>query len=85
MFSINHAFSINNSYLNDDEINAFLDIVKLHTSCISQNVLFYQIFLMYYSAVENANYFQIVYEVLLRMMILDIGYVYNIIVLKLSA
>ncbi|CAI6365678.1 unnamed protein product [Macrosiphum euphorbiae] len=61
--SKNHctALAIHNSYLNDDVINAFLDIVKLQTSFIPQNVLFYQTPLMY-SAVENVDDFQILYD-----------------------
>jgi len=42
--SKNHctALTIHNLYLNNDVINAFLDIVKLQSSFILQNVLFYQ-------------------------------------------
>lgn len=40
MSGIDHASPIDNSYLNDDNIYAFLDIVKLHRSFVPQNVLF---------------------------------------------
>lgn len=61
--SKNHctALAIHNSYLNDDVINAFLDIVKLQTSFIPLNVLFYQTPYMY-SAVEYVDDFQILYN-----------------------
>lgn len=60
--SKNHCTALADSYLNDDVINAFLDIVKLQTSYfIPQNVLFYQTPLMY-SAVENVDDFQILYN-----------------------
>lgn len=58
MTNKNHytALAIDNSYLNVDVINAFLNIVKLQTSFIPQNVLFYQTTLRH-SAVENVDDF----------------------------
>jgi len=43
--------------LNDDVINAFLDIIKLQATFISQNLLFYWILLMY-----SVDDFQISYD-----------------------
>jgi len=47
-----NALAIENSHLNNDIINTFLDIVKLQTSIIPQNVLFYQTLLIYSAILE---------------------------------
>lgn len=63
MFDINLHVDcvIDNSFLKNELINIFLDITKLHSLFIPQNVLFYQLPQMCLS-VENMNHIKILYD-----------------------